>query len=196
MPPRSLTFLLDFFFYLRFKCYHLPRFLASKPLSQPPPPASMRLFPYSTTHSPSLSWHSSTLGNRAFTGPRVSPSIDAQESRPLLHMQLEPCVLFGWWYCLWELWSWGFWLVDIVLSTRLEIPSAPSVLSLTPPMCTPCSTQWLAVIICLCVCQALQEPHRRQLYQAPVSKHFLAYTVVFGFGNSIWDGSPDGAVSG
>ena len=40
------------------------------------------------------------------------------------------------------------------------------------------------------------EPLRRQLYQAPVSKHLLASTIVSGFGNCIWDGSPGGAVSG
>jgi len=39
------------------------------------------------------------------------------------------------------------------------------------------------------------EPLRRQLYQAPVSKHFLASAIVTGFGGCIWDGSPGGAVS-
>jgi hypothetical protein len=38
------------------------------------------------------------------------------------------------------------------------------------------------VSICLCICQALAEPLRRQLYQAPVSMHFLASTIVSGFG--------------
>jgi hypothetical protein len=36
------------------------------------------------------------------------------------------------------------------------------------------------------------EPLRRQLYQAPVSKHFLASTIVSGFGVCIWDGFPGG----
>jgi hypothetical protein len=71
-------------------------------------------------------------------------------------------------------------------------PSAPSVLSLTPLLGMPCSVQWLAVSIHLCICQALAEPLRRQLYQAPVSKHFLASTVVSRFGNCIWDESPGG----
>ena len=44
--------------------------------------------------------------------------------------------------------------------------------------------------------QALAEPLRRQLYQAPVSKLLLASTIVSGFGDCIWDGSPGGAVSG
>jgi hypothetical protein len=59
-----------------------------------------------------------------------------------------------------------------------------------------CSVQWLASSICLCICQALIEPLRRQLYQAPVSQYFLASTIVSGFGVCIWDGSPGGAVSG
>ena len=84
----------------------------------------------------------------------------------------------------------------VVLPTELQTPSAPSVLSLTPPLGTVCSVQWLVVSICLCICQALAKPLRRQLYQAPVSKHFLASTIVFGFGDCIWGGSPGGAVSG
>jgi hypothetical protein len=39
-------------------------------------------------------------------------------------------------------------------------------------------------------------PLKRELYQFPVSKHFLAFTVVSGFGDCIWDGSPGRAVSG
>jgi len=39
------------------------------------------------------------------------------------------------------------------------------------------SVQWLAVSICLCICHALAEPLRRQLYQAPVSMHFISNIV-------------------
>jgi hypothetical protein len=58
--------------------------------------------------------------------------------------------------------GWGyFWLIDIVvLPMRWQ----------TPPLGSPWSIQWLSVSICLCICQALAEPLRRQLYQAPVSK--------------------------
>jgi hypothetical protein len=102
---------------------------------------------------------------------------------------MGPCVLFGWWFSPWKLC--GVWLVDIiVLSIGLHTRSAPEVLSLTPPM----GTQWLAGSICLCVCQALTEPLRRQLYQAPVSKHFLVPAIVSRFGVCIWDGSPSRAV--
>ena len=91
----------------------------------------------------------------------------------------------------------GVWLVNIVvLPMGLQTPSTPSVLSLTPLLGTPRSFQWLAVNIHLCICEALAEPLRRQLYQAPFSMHFLASTIVSGFGNCIWDESPGGAVSG
>ena len=87
-------------------------------------------------------------------------------------------------------------MVEIfALSMGLQTSSDPSVLSLTPPFGTPCSVQWLAVSLCLCICQALAEPLRRQLYQARDSKH-LASTIVSGFGDCIWDESTGGAVSG
>jgi hypothetical protein len=43
------------------------------------------------------------------------------------------------------------------------MPSAPWVLSLTPPLGTLCSVQWMAVSIHLCICQGLVKPLRRQL---------------------------------
>jgi hypothetical protein len=77
-------------------------------------------------------------------------------------------------------------LVHIVVpSMGLQTPSAPSVLSLAPPLGTLCSVQKLAESLHPCICQALVEPLRRQLYQAPVSKHLLASTIVSGFGDSI-----------
>jgi hypothetical protein len=81
-------------------------------------------------------------------------------------------------------------LADVVLPMGLQTPLAPSVLSLTPPL-----GALLAESICLCICQALVEPLKRQLYQAPVSMYFLASTIVSGFGDCIWDGSLCGAVS-
>ena len=88
--------------------------------------------------------------------------------------------LLGWYCCS----SYGF-----------QSPWAPSVLSPTPPLEIPCSVQWLAVSIRLCMSQALTKPLRRQLYWIPVNKHLLASTFVSGFGDYIWDGSPGGAVS-
>jgi hypothetical protein len=61
---------------------------------------------------------------------------------------------------------------------------------------SPCSVQWLAVSFHIFIGHPLAEPLRRQLYQAPVSKHFLASTIVSGIGVCIWDGSPGGTVSG
>ena len=138
------------------------------------------------------------MRHQALSGPRASLPIAVQEDHPLLHMQLKPWVhpfvLFDWWFSPCELW--GYWLVHIVVSLMgRQAPSAPSVLSLASPL-GKCSVQCLADSIHLCICQALAEPLRRQLYQAPVSKHFLASTIVSGFGDCIWDGSPGGAVSG
>jgi hypothetical protein len=103
-------------------------------------------------------------------------------------MQLKPwvstCVLFGWWFNPWEFWV--YWFVHIVVPPIwLQTPSDPWVLSLVPPLGTPCSVQWLAESINLCICQAQAEPLRRQQYQAPVSKHFLAFTTVCGFGDYV-----------
>jgi hypothetical protein len=85
--------------------------------------------------------------------------------------------LFGWWFSPWELWG----LVHVVPPRGLQTPSAPWVLSLVPSLGTLCSVQWLAVSIHFCICQALAEPLRRQLYQAPVSKLLLASAIVPGF---------------
>jgi len=54
----------------------------------------------------------------------------------------------------------------------------------------------LPMNICICISQVLAEPLRGQLYQAPISKHFLASAIVSGFGVSRWDGSLDGMISG
>jgi hypothetical protein len=39
---------------------------------------------------------------------------------------------------------------------------------------------------------ALAYPHKRQLYQGPVSKILLAYAIVYGFSSCLWDGFPGG----
>jgi Na+/H+ antiporter NhaC len=59
-----------------------------------------------------------------------------------------------------------------------------------------CSNQWMTMIIHFRICQALAEPLRRQLYQAPVSKLLLTSAIVSGFGGCICDGSLGGVVSG
>jgi hypothetical protein len=78
----------------------------------------------------------------------------------------------------------------------LQTSSAPLICSLAPSLGTLCSVQWMAVSIYFCICQALAEPCRRQLYQASVNKHLLVYAIVSGFGGCLWDASPGGVVSG
>jgi hypothetical protein len=160
-------------------------------------------FLHSSAHQPhtldSRPWNSSTLRHKAFIGPRASPSIDEWLGHPLVHMQLEPwvqpCVFFGWWFSPWKLW--GYWFIHIVVPhNRLQTPSTPLVLSLTPSLGILGSVQWMTVSIHFCICQALGESLKRQLYQAPVIKNLLASTVVSWLGDCIWDGSPGGADSG
>jgi hypothetical protein len=86
-------------------------------------------------------------------------------------------VLFGYWFSLWELGVGSLVVWYYCSSYELQTPSGPSVLSLTPPLGSPCSVQWLAVSIHFCMCQDMAEPLSRKLYQAPVSKHFLASTI-------------------
>jgi hypothetical protein len=103
--------------------------------------------------------------------------------------------LFVWWFSSKELW--GYWLVHIdVPPTGHQIPSAPWVLSLALSLGTMCYIQWMIVSSHFCICQALEEPLRRQLYQVPVCKLLLESAIVSGFGGCLWDRSPSGAVSG
>jgi hypothetical protein len=72
----------------------------------------------------------------------------------------------------------------------LQIPSTTWVLFLDPSLETLCLVQWRSVSISFCICQALSEPFRRQLYQALVSKVLLASAIVSGFGGCIWGMDP------
>ena len=128
----------------------------------------------SNPHTPT-SWpcNSPTLGHRTFTGPRPSPPIDDRLAHPLLHMHLEswvqPCVFSDWWFSPREFWGLG--LVHIVvLPMGRQNSSAPWVLSQTPSLGTLCSVQWIAVSIHFCICQAVAEHLKRQLYQASESR--------------------------
>jgi len=93
---------------------------------------------------PASSLYSPILVGPALGGPRASPPIGTQQGHPLLHMQLEPWVspsIFGWWFSPWELWLGG------ILLMGLQAPSAPSILSLTPPIGTLLSVQWFCNIV-------------------------------------------------
>jgi hypothetical protein len=95
-----------YFLYLHFKCYSLTWFpLPETPYPIPPAPASMRAFlhhPPIHSYFPALDFPTPGI-YQAFIGPRISPPIDVWQWRPLLHMQLEPCIFLGWWLSPWEL---------------------------------------------------------------------------------------------
>ena len=120
----------------------------------------------------------------------IKPSQDKE--LPMMPDKTIPCYICSWSHGYLHIYSLigglvpgsseVVWLVDIeVLTMWLKTPSAPSVLSLNLPLGTLCSVQWLVASICLCTCQALAVPLRRQLYQAPISQHLLAYTIVSEF---------------
>jgi hypothetical protein len=134
----------------------------------------------------------------------------SQDQRPLLPLMTDKAILC--YICIWSHESHhvfsligglvpgssgGYWLVHIVVPPMgLQTPSASWVLFLAPSLGTLCSIQWMAVSIHFCICQALAEPLRRQLYQAPVRKLLLASAIVSEFGGCLWDGSRGVAVSG
>jgi len=183
------SFFLGYFMYLHFKYYLLSW---SLPLTSPLP---LLLWGYSPSYplltSNSPPWHSPSLEKQDFTGPRSSLPIDTRQCHPLLHMRMEPGVA-----SLLSGSSRGVWVLDtLVLPMVLQTPSAPSVLSLTPPLGTLCSVWWLAANILFCISKVLEEPLRRHLYQTLVRKHFLASAVGTGFSVCIWDLSLRGSVS-
>jgi hypothetical protein len=155
----------------------LPPFLVSPsntPYPLPPPPAPQ------STHSHFLALAFPYTGAQSLhrtTGLSSHLCLTRPSSATYAARAMSPTSLFfGWWFSPWELW--GYWLVHIVVPPMgLQTTSAPWVLSLAHSWGTLCSIQWTAVSLHFCVCQALAEPLRRQLYQAPVNKHLLASTV-------------------
>jgi hypothetical protein len=83
-----VCFLIFYWIFSLFTFQMLTPFLVSHPkktLTSPPSPCFYEGAPPST-HPPtpaSPPWHSPTLGHQAFTGPRASPPIDAQQDHPL-----------------------------------------------------------------------------------------------------------------
>jgi hypothetical protein len=78
------------------------------------------------------------------------------------------------------------------------VPLMPDKASSTPPVLPPNSSIGVPVLSPMvgckyphCVVQDLAEPLSIQLYQAPISKHFLASAIVSRFDDCMWDGSPD-----
>jgi len=188
MTHGYLSFLIWFF--LDILCIYISNVIlfSSSPIPPPPPPASMRMLQLLPTHSNLNIQALPYTGEMSLHRTKNSSSYWCCTMSSSVHMWLEswvpPHVLLGWWFSPWELWR--IWLVDIVvLPMRLQTPSATSVFSLTPPLGSPCSVQWLAATILICISRALAEPFRRHPYLAPVSIHFLASPIVTGFGGSI-----------
>jgi len=96
-----------------------------------------------------------------------------------------------WWFSPRELWGGG--LVGWYCYSFYGIANSYSSLThfSNSSMGTQFLVQWLVAGIYLCICHAMVESLKRQLYQAPVSMHFLASAIVPGFGDCIWHGSPD-----
>jgi hypothetical protein len=105
---------------------------------------------------------------------------------------VTPCVFFSWWFSPWELWGSGWFILLFFLLGCKPLQLLP----LTPPLGSLCSVRWLAASIHICIGQSLAEPLRRHQYHAPVSKHFLASTIVSGFGICMGNRSLSGAVPG
>jgi hypothetical protein len=158
-------------------------------LTNPPTPASWP-------------WHSPMLGHRTFTGLKTSSPIDDQLGHPLLHMQIEtlvpPCVFFDWWFSPKELWVGSSYCCSFYGAANPFSSLGTFSSSFIVEMQIKTTLTFHPVLhpVDDCIHQALAEPLRRQLYQAPVSKILLATTIVSGFGGCLWDGSPSGAVSG
>jgi len=131
---------------------------------------------------PSMAFY--LLEGPALSWPRASP-IGKEHSPALLHMQLEPpvcpCAVLRKCFSPVELW-----FVTNVVLTGLQGTSSPLILSLSSPKGTLFSVQWLAGRTSLGICHDLEEPLRRQLYQAPVSMQLLASAILFRFGGCMY----------
>ena len=79
---------------------------------------------------------------------------------------------------------WGYSIIPIVVPPIvLQRPLASWVFSLAPPLGALCSNPQLTVSLHFCICQALAQPHKKQVYQGPVNKILLAYAIVSVFGD-------------
>jgi hypothetical protein len=140
---------IGYYLYLHSKCYPLSRYHPKTPYPISPPPASIRVFPYPPTHSCHLAL------KFLYTGVSIEPSEDQGPLLPLMsdkailcymcsssHVSLHVYFLVG--GLVLESYVGSGWFGIFVLPIGLNIPSATSVLSLTPSWGTPCSVQWLA----------------------------------------------------
>jgi hypothetical protein len=178
----SLNFILDILFIYISNVIPLPGFSSENSLSLPhpcfyedaPPPTYLLLPPL-----PSIPLHWGIEPPQA-QGPLLLLMPDKAILCYICSWSHESLHVYSlvWWFSPWKYCGSGCLILLFFLGLQTSL--APSVLSPTPPLRTPCSVQWLTVSIHLCICQAVEEPLRRQLYQAPVSKYFLASTIVSG----------------
>jgi hypothetical protein len=171
------------------------------PQSYPPPSASMRVLPHPPTHAhlPALAFPYTRASNTQRAkglSSNLCPTVPSSATYAARARGPSMCSL---WLVVKFPAAPGLWPVHTVV----PLPhGAADPLSSFSTFCNfslwnpPGSVQWLTASIHLCICQALAETLRRQLYQAPLSKHFLASTIASGCGNCIWDESPGGALSG
>jgi hypothetical protein len=160
------------YIYLHFKCYPFSRSPLWNPLSYPLSSCLYKGIP-PPTHSCLRTLASSYTGASNSLRKKGSSS-HLCTARPFFDTYMTGAM----WPSMCTLWlvflslgvlagavGWNIWSVDTVVPPFwLQPPSAaPSVPSLTPPLGTPCSDQWLAASIHLCICQALTVPLRRQL---------------------------------
>jgi len=132
---------LCFYFYCIFYVFifqmRSPYPVPPSPIS--PPSSSMRMLPLPPTHSyfnilvfpynGKMSLHRTKGFSSYWFETMASSAICELESR------VTSCVLFGWWFSPWEFFGGRGKVVDMVVLPRgLQSPSAPSVLSQTPPL--------------------------------------------------------------
>ena len=90
-----------------------------------------------------------------------------------------------------------YWLFYLFIFKMLPPSGFPSYKLLSHPHCfyegAPPPTYPQMQI---CIGKDIANPLKRHPYQAPISKHFLASTIVFVVRGCIWDGYSGGAVSG
>ena len=148
----KIFLIINSFICIYFKCYHPSRFPVWK---LPPHPRF-----YEVAFTPTHSYH--TIVASPYIGASKLHTIKGLPShwcqiRPssvifVSGAMMPPCIHFGWWLSLWELWV--VQLLDIVLPMGLQSPFAPSVL-LTPPLGSLGSVRWLVVSICIYIGQVL-----------------------------------------
>jgi hypothetical protein len=122
------------------------------PTIHPIPSPTHLLTPISPSQPPSLVHQVSTGLGTSF------PTEARKGSLYVLGQWPSPCILFGSWLSVWELWVslWCWPSCGVAISFMFFSPSSNS------PIECPTSVQWLAVSMFICFSQLLAEPLRGQ----------------------------------